>query len=126
MEGGRPRPRLTPWSGLSGGGLRFRCYHHLCARKFFLAVAGSSKYNGTYMGQITIYLDVDTERLVKRHAKASGESASKWIAEAVRKRASDEWPADILSLFGTWKDEDFPDVSSLRAGYGIDLPREEF
>lgn len=78
------------------------------------------------MGQITIYLDVDTERLVKRHAKASGESASKWIAEAVRKRASDEWPADILSLFGTWKDEDFPDVSSLRAGYGIDLPREEF
>lgn len=84
------------------------------------------RYNSTYMGQITIYLDEETERLVKRHVKASGESASKWIAEAVRKRVSDEWPADILSLFGSWKDEDFPDVSSFRTGYGNDLPREEF
>jgi hypothetical protein len=78
------------------------------------------------MGQITIYLDDETERLVKRHVKSSGESASRWIAEAVRKRASDEWPADILALFGTWKDEDFPDTSTLRARYGNDVPREAF
>jgi len=32
------------------------------------------------MGQITIYLDDDTERLVKRHVKGSKESASRWIA----------------------------------------------
>jgi hypothetical protein len=78
------------------------------------------------MGQITIYLDDETERLVKRHVEGSGESTSKWIAEAVRKRARSEWPADVLALFGSWKDEDFPDPDELRKGYGADVPREEF
>ena len=78
------------------------------------------------MGQITIYLDDETERLVKRHVKGSGESTSKWISEAVRQRARSEWPADILSLFGSWKDGDFPDPDELRKGYGADVPREDF
>jgi hypothetical protein len=82
-------------------------------------------YNCTYMGQITIYLDDETEKLVKSHVQASGESASKWIAEAVRKRARNEWPADILSLFGSWNDNDFPDAEELRKGYGRDAAREE-
>lgn len=137
MEGGRPRPRLTPGQACPAVAT-ISLPHTPCMRaKVFLANGSGNfpvqcsfkapgKYNGTYMGQITIYLDDETERLVKRHAKASGKSASKWIAEAVCKRASDEWPADILSLFGTWKDEDLPDVSSLRTGYGNDLPREEF
>jgi hypothetical protein len=77
------------------------------------------------MGQITIYLDDETEKLVRRHAQGSGEPASKWIAEAVRKRARAEWPADILSLFGSWNDEDFPDVTELRKGCGADAGREE-
>ena len=66
------------------------------------------------MGQITIYLDDETEQLVKRHVAGSGVSASKWIAEAVRKQVRNEWPADVLSLFGSWKDEDFPDANELR------------
>jgi hypothetical protein len=82
-------------------------------------------YDCNYMGQITIYLDDETERLVKRHAEGSGESASKWVAEAVRKRARSEWPADILSLFGSWTDDDFPDAEKLREGYGADAQREE-
>ena len=77
------------------------------------------------MAQITIYLDDNTERLVKRHVKGSGESASKWIAEAVRRRALSEWPADLLSLFGSWKDDDFPDADELRSNLGADTPREE-
>lgn len=77
------------------------------------------------MGQVTIYLDDETERLVREHVKASGESTSKWIAEAVKKRAKSEWPADILALFGTWKDDDFPDAKELRHT-AADLPREEF
>lgn len=76
------------------------------------------------MGQITIYLDDETDLLVKSRVKASGESASKWIAEAVRTRAHSEWPADILSLFGSWKDHDFPTAAELRKGYGKDVPRE--
>ena len=77
------------------------------------------------MAQITIYLDDDTERLVRRHVKSSHESTSKWVAEAIRRRAVSEWPADILSLFGSWKDEDFPDASELRKGYGADARREK-
>ena len=76
------------------------------------------------MGQITIYLDDETERLVKRHVKGSGESTSKWRPEAVRQPARSERPADILSLFGSWKDGDFPDQDELRKGYGVDMPRE--
>jgi hypothetical protein len=75
------------------------------------------------MGQVTIYLDEETERLVKDHVKASGESTSKWIAEAVKRRAKREWPPDVLALFGSWKDEDFPNAEELRH-HGPDLPRE--
>lgn len=82
-------------------------------------------YNYTYMGQITIYLDDETEKLVERHVKGSGVSTSKWISEAVRKRVQSEWPADVLALFGSWKDEDFPDADELRKGYGEDIPREK-
>ena len=77
------------------------------------------------MGQITIYLDDETEKLVRRHIKEKGQSASKWIAEAVRKRVASEWPADILALFGTWKNDDFPDAAELRTGYGTDTRREK-
>jgi len=75
------------------------------------------------MGQMTVYLDEETERLVKRHVNSSGESASKWVAEAVRRRARTEWPADVLALFGSWKD--FPETTELRQ-HGRDLPREKF
>ena len=61
------------------------------------------------MGQITIYLDDDTEQIVRRHVKGLDVSTSKWIAEAVRQRVRNEWPADVASLFGSWKDDDFPD-----------------
>ena len=62
---------------------------------------------------------------MKQHVQASHQSVSKWIGEAVRKRALSERPPDILSLFGSWKDEDFPDAAELRKGYGTDVPREE-
>ncbi len=76
------------------------------------------------MAQVTIYLDDNTERLVRLHVLASGESASKWVAEAVKKRARSEWPADVLALLGSWKDEDFPDLKDLRPS-APDLPRED-
>ena len=80
-------------------------------------------YNCTYMSQITIYLDEGTDRLVRRQVKGSGESASRWIAEAVRQRARTEWPAEVLAVFGTWGD-DVPEGAALRKGYGKDIPRE--
>lgn len=77
------------------------------------------------MSQITIYLDAETEGILKRQVKVSGQSASKWIAEAIHKRAQEEWPADVLALFGSWKDDDFPDAKELRKGYGSDVRREK-
>jgi hypothetical protein len=77
------------------------------------------------MGQVTIYLDDETEIMLRRHVKKSGLSASRWIAEAVRQRVANEWPADVLELFGSWKPEDFPDAADLRKGYGRDAKREE-
>jgi hypothetical protein len=78
------------------------------------------------MGQVTIYLDDQTETLLKRHVKKSGDSASRWIADAVRQRVASEWPPDVLELFGSWKADDFPDAAELRTGYGTDAKREEF
>ena len=83
-------------------------------------------YSCTYMAQLTVYLDDRTEKVLKTHVESSGESASKWVAEAVRRRVNSEWPANILALFGSWKDEDFPDASELRDGYGKDVRRENF
>jgi len=82
------------------------------------------KYKCNYMGQITIYLDEKTELLVKRHSKASGQSASRWIAEAVRQWAVDEWPEDIVALLGGWGNDEISEASELRKGYGRDSRRE--
>ena len=75
------------------------------------------------MGQVTIYLDRETEALVATAAKTAGVSKSKWIAEAIKEKARTEWPAQVLASFGTW--EDFPSLEEIRATYGEDLPREK-
>jgi hypothetical protein len=76
------------------------------------------------MGQITVYLDAKTEALVKKYVKNTGESASKWIAEAVRRRIAAEWPPEILKMLRSWKPDGFPDAHLLRDGYGRDARRE--
>jgi hypothetical protein len=75
------------------------------------------------MPQMTIYLDDETSKLVQRAARQAGESASKWVADAVRRRARTEWPPDVLSILGSWG-ADFPDAAALRKGYGKDAKRE--
>ena len=77
------------------------------------------------MAQLTVYLDEDTERTLRDSAKASGESASKWVADAIRQRAAVDWPDDISRIFGSWTDADIPDIEQLRRGLGEDIPREK-
>ncbi|MFN7925296.1 MAG: hypothetical protein U0Q16_34680 [Bryobacteraceae bacterium] len=74
------------------------------------------------MSQITIYLDGETEKKVRKRAKAQGISVSKWIARAIEAQERDEWPASVLEAFGTW--DDVPDIETIRAGYGKNAPRE--
>jgi hypothetical protein len=74
------------------------------------------------MGQVTIYLDDDTDKIVKVAAKSAGVSKSKWIAGLIRERAGNEWPAFVRSLAGAWTD--FPTLTEIRGGQAEDSTRE--
>ncbi|MBI3698222.1 MAG: ribbon-helix-helix protein, CopG family [Acidobacteria bacterium] len=74
------------------------------------------------MSQLTIYLDEETEALLKSAVQASGLSQSKWIAEAVRERVRSEWPRSVAALAGAWPD--FPTVEELRKERATDAARE--
>ena len=64
------------------------------------------------MIQVTIYLDDEIEKRMTASAKAMKLSKSKWIADAIREKLIDEWPADVRELAGSWKD--FPTLEELR------------
>ena len=74
------------------------------------------------MGQVTVYLDEETKRRVRRAAKAAGLSESRWVAELVRRERANEWPAQVRELAGAWPD--FPEAELLRRGSGSDVRRE--
>lgn len=65
------------------------------------------------MARVTIYLDEETERRMKRAADEAGLSRSRWVAGAIREKTATEWPQSVRRLAGAWKD--FPDVDELRA-----------
>ena len=74
------------------------------------------------MAQVTLYLDEETKRRVRKAAKAAGLSQSRWLAELVRRGANEEWPAEVHALAGAWPD--FPDADELRRDYGRDVRRQ--
>jgi hypothetical protein len=82
------------------------------------------KYKWKYkcMPQITIYLDAETAQKMEAAARKAGVSKSRWIAEAVRQKSSDEWPQEVRELAGAWKD--LPDLPDVRKFLGKDVPRE--
>jgi hypothetical protein len=75
------------------------------------------------MSQVTIYLNHNLERKMKRAAKASSLSLSKWITKIIEEKISSEWSQDIVDLAGSWED-DFPTLEEIRASYIIDAERE--
>ena len=76
------------------------------------------------MGQVTIYLDDETETRMKEAAKASGVAVSRWVSELVREKTATEWPEAVRQLAGAWPD--FPDAETLRRAQGQDVAREPF
>jgi hypothetical protein len=74
------------------------------------------------MGQVTLYLDPETETRMKTAAKAAGVSQSRWVAELIRQKTVTEWPESVVRLAGAWAD--FPTAEEIRAGLGNDVPRE--
>lgn len=74
------------------------------------------------MGQVTIYLDHETEEKMMKIIKKSGVSKSKWIAGLIRDKTSETWPESITRLAGKWKD--LPSPEDLRKDSNADAPRE--
>jgi hypothetical protein len=74
------------------------------------------------MGQITIYLDDETDALLRAAVKTSGLSQSKWVADAVRSRVRNEWPEAVCALAGAWSD--LPPAAQIRRRSAKDAARE--
>jgi hypothetical protein len=75
-----------------------------------------------FMGQVTLYLDEETETRLRKAAKQEGLSVSKWVGKLIRRKTSREWPQEIADFAGTWSD--FPTVDELRRDTAEDSPRE--
>ena len=76
------------------------------------------------MGQVTIYIDEETEKKMVASAGAEHVSRSKWITDLIREKVAKEWPPSVRELAGTW--EDFPSAEELRSEAGEDVTREKF
>ena len=74
------------------------------------------------MGQITIYLDDDTEQRLRSAAEGEGVPVSRWIGRLIREEMRTEWPPSVRKLTGAWPD--FPEAEEVREGPGEDMPRE--
>jgi hypothetical protein len=70
------------------------------------------------MGQVTLYLDPETESKMKVAAKAAGVSQSRWVAGLIQEKTATQWPESIAKLAGSWSNEDFPSLEEIRAGMG--------
>jgi len=73
------------------------------------------------MPQVMIYLDEETERVMRRVAEQEGLPYSRWVAGLIREAARDTWPEDFLKLAGAFPDA--PLAEEIRATDSPDLPR---
>lgn len=78
------------------------------------------------MGQVTLYLDGETEAKMKEAAQAAGVSQSRWVADLIREKTAAHWPDSVAKLAGAWSEEDFPSLAEIRSGQGEDVARESF
>jgi hypothetical protein len=74
------------------------------------------------MGQVTIYIDEDTEKRMLKMIQNRGISKSRWIAELIREKTATTWPENVAKLAGAWKD--MPTAEQIRKGIGKDARRE--
>jgi len=74
------------------------------------------------MGQVTIYLDLKTEKKMINIVKKSGLSKSKWVANLIKEKTYSSWPKSITELSGSWKN--MPTAEEIRKDLGADVKRE--
>jgi len=76
------------------------------------------------MAQVTIYIDNNLEENIKRLAKNTGESISKFISKILEQNISSNWDNEIKDLAGSWSD--FPTIEDIKNTQAKDTKREEF
>lgn len=75
------------------------------------------------MGQVTIYIEDETEAKMRAAAKSQHLSQSKWISNLIKEKIANQWPQSVIDLAGAWKD--LPTLEEIRASHGKDSPREK-
>lgn len=76
------------------------------------------------MGQVTIYLDDESERRLKAAAASAGIPVSRWVSGLIQDKTRTQWPDSVRRLAGHW--QDFPDPDELREVTATDAEREPF
>ena len=74
------------------------------------------------MGQVTIYLDSETEKKMSSVIKKTGISKSKWISDLIKQKMTSTWPENIVKLAGAWTD--LPTAEDIRKNMAEDADRE--
>jgi hypothetical protein len=74
------------------------------------------------MGQVTIYLDAETEQKMRRAAEGAGLPQSRWIARLIERETAEGWPQEVTRLAGAWTD--LPTAEELRLDVVADAKRE--
>ena len=74
------------------------------------------------MGQVTIYIDAETEKVLNQIVKKQGISKSRWISDLIKEKTATSWPEHIKCLAGAW--QDFSLAEDLRSDLGRDTERE--
>jgi len=74
------------------------------------------------MGQVTIYLDNETEKKLNAIIGDMKVSKSSWISDLIRDKTAKSWPESIVKLAGAWKD--LPLAEDIRGKSGHDVQRE--
>ena len=75
------------------------------------------------MAHITLYLDNDSEKLLRQKAQRSHMSLSRWAAKVLKEKTRGEWSEEVNRLAGAWQDLD--SARQMRTFPVADVPREE-
>jgi predicted transcriptional regulator len=79
------------------------------------------------MAQLAIYLEDRLAKRLEKVVKASGQSKSKWVAEAIERSLQDHWPDGFFDLAGSWQDDRSADeiIKEIREGMQTPEDREK-
>ena len=74
------------------------------------------------MGQVTIYLDDNSEARLRKAAAKAGVPLSRWVSKLVQEKTRTDWPESVRRLAGAWRKD--TRIAAPRKTRGKDIPRE--